>query len=258
MNSRKDRSRTPRTRPARHGTSAPPARHRAERPAGADDHRACRLAFRLARALHLAGHDPADRKRLLLEDLCRAAGAERGVLAVTRTDLRTGRQELVSVVAGHLRAEGTQGPPVAERAAGGGTRAAALGPEPGPSLPPPCLDAFLPLDGLRLVACLMMARPPGGRRFSAADRALIDLLHGGCRWVYAHDVRLAATDVWALPPVERRILQDLLAGHDQAAIARRNDLTPAAAARRVAAVLERFGAQSRDELLARWGDDAEH
>lgn len=319
MDQGQHRPRNPRTRltgrpaPAAAGNSA---RRRPAHPPAANDHHACRLAMQLARALHVAGPEPAGRKRLLLAGLCQVVGAERGVLAVTRTDLATARQELVSVVAGHLRPAAPAGRPVgrdeprsvndgvavgrrAPGVAGRPTRGWTDGGQDGPfdatafvgapfQVPPrrtagpggrlatptgtatvsatdgtagvladvrgPCLDAFLPLDGLRLVACLMLARPPGRPRFSADNRALVELLHEECRWVYAHDRRLAAEDVWALPPTDRGILQDLLAGHDAETIARRTDLSPAAAARRVAAVLGRFGARSPADLLARWAE----
>ncbi|MDB5297350.1 MAG: hypothetical protein JWO31_3333 [Phycisphaerales bacterium] len=273
------------TRPAPAGSPAGP-----QIDPGSDDglthaHFACRLALRIARALHEAGSEPVRRKRVLLGGLCAAAGADRGVLAVTRTDLRTGRHDLVSAVAGHMpttavsaeaaSAEGRPPPDGRSQDDERSTRASSAGlpyppslvdeavpgaaDDPFPSVavagPGPVLDTFLPLNGLRLVACLTLARPPGAPRFAAADRALVELLHAECAGVYAHDRHLADPAVWdAPPPAERRALQDVLARHNSAAVARRQGTAVAAAERLVATVFGRLGVSSRSELIARWGE----
>ncbi|HEX8913241.1 MAG TPA: hypothetical protein VF796_12850 [Humisphaera sp.] len=143
----------------------------ADAPAGGTRDRAdpCRRVLRLWTAVQAAGPSLADRKRALLDGLCRLAEADRAEVVVSTFDRVTGEPVTVSVAIG-------TGP---DRAAA----AAAVNPDAGP-----CLHTFLSLDGVRLVARLALTRAPGGRRFTSTERAMVEAIHGECAWAYAEDL----------------------------------------------------------------------
>lgn len=115
-----------------------------------------------------------------------------------------------------------------------------------------CLYSLLPIADAeaRLVACLSLRR--AGRPFTRRDRDLVHALHRESRWVYRHDVPLAAPMVLSLSPRPRETLQLLLAGHSEKQIAARLKLSTNTVHHYVKSVYRHFGVSSRSELLARW------
>lgn len=238
----------------------------------------CGRLLKLSSWLHQAGPDPRERKRRLLTGLCDLVGAARAAIVVTRTDLSTGRQEVLSSLS--VRTVTQPAPAAGEKTAGkqsrrdrrlrSGTANAVSSPrrrgfEPGVGVAAAvvhskdgeanesdlCLDDYAWLDGLKLAGCVALYRPAGSRRFSAQDRAIVDLVHQRFPWVYAHDWHLAA--LAADDPQGAGLLRDLIgedadpAIDDRRGTARR--LRPA-----VAQALSRVGVTSRDELIAWWSE----
>ena len=250
--------------------------------AGANPMKVCGQTLLLARALHDAGPDPVERKRRLLAGLCDLVEADCALSAVTRTDVSTGRQTVLSVLAIRVARIGGSGSarplPRGGRysrrsAAGGaaaGSRAESIDPDaleaqamvrsPGDGFIAPCLDDFCWLDGLKLAGCIMLFRNADSRRFTAADRAVVDLVHSRCSWVYAHDRHFAAfVDAVSAEPLDAvwvSLLRELLAGCDINEIARRLRMTLVKTENAIAALLERIGLSSREELMVRWSEAA--
>ena len=210
-----------------------------------------RQMLRLCRALHEAGADPAGRKRLLLEGVCRLLGAERAACVVTHMDPTTGRPTVVSSVAtGPARSDAGG----AERQAAPETQAAGRDVAGTPEDSEHRIDSLLPLRGLRVVARLAVGGRPGGagRPFTPRHRAILELLHAESAWVYAPDLLLLTPEALTLSPRQRQVLQHLLAGENEQQVAAALRQSPNTVHHHVKALYRHFGVRSRGELLARW------
>ena len=223
-----------------------------------------RSLLRLSHELHDAPPDPGARKRRLLQVLCRLLRADAGVCVVTRARPAAARarrpaSSVVSVARWAVSEEDARAlaaryrpPPAPRRASSPRQRRA----------PPPvdhyhaadhCVDAALPLAEGALYACVtLLRRPPGRRRFTDRDRALLNVFHGQCDWVYRPDLPMVSPDAAGLPPRQRQTLQFLLAGHSEKQIATHLDLSHNTVHHYVKALYRHFGVSTRSELLARW------
>lgn len=220
--------------------------------------------LRLAQSLHVPGSDAGGRKRLLVGGICRLVGADRGVAVVARLDEATGRRTVVSVSqakAGTGDAAADAPPRVADvelsaavadasSALGNAADARTLLREAGVDV---CIDSFVSLRGVEVVAWLAVGRRPGDdRRFTARDRLVLDLMHAESAWVYAADVLLAGSPARGLTPRQQEILRHLLTGDGEKQVAAKLGLSPNTVHHHVKAVYRHFGASTRAELLARW------
>jgi DNA-binding CsgD family transcriptional regulator len=239
-----------------------------------------RALLRLCNALHEAPDDAASRKRLLLEGLCDLLRADAGVCVVSRTqdDARKGgdpgdgdsdRTSIVSVIrwavsdddaralAARYRPRGSTGAARQTRAVRAPDRLRRGRRAPDPSAryqtADDCLEALLPVSGTPLRACLtLLRRPPARRRFTARDRALLDLFHREMGWLYRADLPATWPDAAGLPPRQRQILRLLLSGLGEKQIATRLDLSRNTVHHHVKALYRHFHVTTRSELLARW------
>ena len=140
--------------------------------------------IRMVRELHLTSPVSQDRQRALLLGLCRLFDGRRASIQMTRMEADTGLPRVVSA----LTVEG----PVSQGSNGDvipGRKSALIArkrtsPREVEEDDGPCHDSFVPLDGVRFVARLSVARAAGRRRFTPAERQLIDLVHKECAWVY--------------------------------------------------------------------------
>lgn len=129
-----------------------------------------RLILQMTSELHATPAEGGNRKRVMIRWLCRLVDARRGRISILGMDAATGLPRAVSTVS----------------VGATGDLPAAASFDDGP-----CLDVYLPLAGIRLVACLTLARNVSDSRFTAAERALVTSAHADCTWVYDAD-RLAA------------------------------------------------------------------
>lgn len=202
--------------------------------------------LRLSAELHRAAPDAARAKRLLLEGICGIVRAQRALSVVTRIDDNTGGRSIVSVVsAGGIDAtkDGAEGAwidslDVHELLRRQDVRH--------------CIDSLVPLEGLRLVAWLLVGRRPRDRRFSPRDRAVLDVLHAESTWVYGDDLLLTLPEARRLSQRERQTLQHLLAGRNEKQIAAALRLSQNTVHHYVKTLYQHFRVSSRSELLARW------
>jgi DNA-binding CsgD family transcriptional regulator len=233
-----------------------------------------RALLRLCNALH-AAPGKAARKRILLAGLCDLLRADAGVCVVSRThdgadrDGRAGggdRGSIVSIVrwavsdddalalARHYRPRGSTG---STRPIGASARL-----RPGRPAPQPddryqtadhCIETLLPVAGTPLQACLtLLRRPPAPRRFSARERALLDVSHREMVWLYRADAPSVRPDAAGLPPRQRQVLRLLLSGLGEKEIAARLGLSRNTVHHHVKALYRHFHVSTRSELLARW------
>ncbi|QOV90513.1 hypothetical protein [Humisphaera borealis] len=252
---------------------------------------ACGRVLQLAGYLHTAGTDPVERKRRLLTGLCQLVSAQRATSVVTRTDLASGRQSILSALSVRMVNRPSTGAERHHRRGSGGpatptghksrprrttqpspddintavdpdfviessTYADAMAAE---SAAETCLDDFAWLDGLKLAGCITFFRPRALPRFSPAHRAMVSLVHSRFTWVYAHDQHLArihaesqSGDPLKADQTPFQLLRELVGGSDIETIIRRRRGNAAALRRSIAAELQRIGCDSREQLLERW------
>lgn len=151
-----------------------------------------RELIRMMRQLHLA--QPTVRQRALLSELCRLFEAKQGQIQVMGIDPATGMSRVMHsfTVSGPMLHNGADSPNAtapksAARKKSPTSRAVQNGEGP-------VHEAFVPLEGVRRMARLSLVREPGRRRFTPAERGLIDLIHAECAWVYdgaEHDTQSA-------------------------------------------------------------------
>ena len=218
-----------------------------------------RQAVRMVRAMHRIQGEPLMRKRTMLQGLCQLAGAERAMSVVTEIHPETGRASAVSAVS-YTSKEATEeaGATRSTRSTVGGAAARGRGRRAeAPShvagaAEGPCMDLFLSLSGVRLVACLTICRRADGPRFSPLDRSIVEAVHDECRWVYEHDELVAGETLAALDPRERLVLQGLVSGLGEKQIAVQWSLNVHMVHQHIKAIYRRFGVRSRGQLMARW------
>lgn len=214
---------------------------------------ACGHMFLLARSLHTAGVEPSERKRRLLAGLCRIADADRALCVVTRTDLTSGRQQILSADAVMV----TMAPADPSSPPGDATHIVSIEPNvpsdgQAPASSGPAMDDFCWIDGLKLAAGITLSRSAGRARFDDSVRAVVAAIHQQCSWVYNHDRRLADLIEAGTAEADVRLLQSLLGTDGDTRLSR-------AERARFPAILARLGVTSRRELLERWaGDDRDH
>jgi hypothetical protein len=112
---------------------------------------------------------PDERQRRLLEGLRRLLSAERGLMVLATLDHRTGEQRLGQAV---------QTPATLPRI------------DPSDERVGPALESFVSLRGMQCVGRILLARPIGQPRFTAAERRLVDVLHHEFAWVYGQGAAL--------------------------------------------------------------------
>ncbi len=209
----------------------------------------CAQMFLLARSLQDAGVEPVERKRRLLAGLCQLADADRALCVVTRTDVTTGRQHILSAVAVM-----TVAAPVQTRSRGSGRQIVGVEANPpldgqAPDADGPAMDDFCWIDGLKLAAGITLSRSRGRPRFDDASRSVVATIHQRCRWIYEHDRRLAALiESGTADDEEVRLLQSLLQSEN-------GQHTSRADRARLPALLSRLNATSRRDLIERWAGD---
>ena len=228
-----------------------------------------RALLRLSHALHTCA-DVAERKKILLCQLCEILEASCATSVVTQVDVPSRRHTPIAVIRhGHLN-------PFDERmllrclraadaSAGAARRSTQSGPtaswRPVDSLARRspayrlhhCLWCEPPECQVRIVACLCLERPPETRRpFTARDRMLLHIAHSEQSWIYQGDVVLATRGGTAVSPRQRQVLECLLVGHSEKQIAEKLSLSPNTVHHHIKALHRHFGVSSRSELLARW------
>ena len=231
--------------------------------------------LRLCDDLHTAAPDAAARTKLLLDGLCRLVGASAGQSIVFDAG-RHGRRPvaLAAERTGHGARTAGDGvgpspdqPPAIERPRGGlrantwpldllaptgdddhrrpllplRSRACGLGTKASGH----CLRSCVALAGSRVRACLTLQRRRPAPRFTARDRAVVDVIHSSMKWVYHADVLLASPELLELSPRQRQTLQHLLTGQSEKQIAARMHLSPNTVHHYVKALHRHFGVSSR-------------
>jgi hypothetical protein len=140
--------------------------------------------IRMLRELHRTAPVPQDRQRALLLGLCQLFDGHRASIRLSRIESSTGLSRVMNTVTvqGPF-SQGTNGSVISAPRSSVLARKRASPREVQPD-DGPCHDSYVPLDGVRLVACLSVARAAGHRRFTPTERQLIDLVHNECAWVY--------------------------------------------------------------------------
>jgi hypothetical protein len=192
-----------------------------------------RELLRLISSLHGPASSPSERKRRLIEGVCRLVGADAGVCLTIRVDPDTADREVVSVV----RAGATPHRARLAKPPGRAARAGRTGAGAGPAWHhSPDGESLLRASGIAqqvvwgpvpvgppgLGASLVVGRHGGGNRrapFGPRDHAIVRVAHAESAWLYAADAALASPGVLALPPRRRHVLQYLLAGENEADVA---------------------------------------
>lgn len=227
-------------------------RHSRQPATPASPSQACIQTLLLAGSLQEAGVEPLVRKRRLLEGLCRITDADRALCVVTRTDLQTGRHQILSA------ATVTMDPPSPRRSGGRSQRSDVSIAPFSPSEPAwnpmtsdgPTMDDFCWLDGLKLAAAVTLWRSPGLSRFGETERSLVALVHQRCDWVYTHDRHLSAFLGGLAGGIDRAdellpLLQAVFAEGD-------GPPPPRPLTARIPHLFETLDVSSRQQLLDRW------
>ena len=211
-----------------------------------------RQILRLAHALQELPPDPAARKRVLLEGLCRLVRADAGVCVVSREEAAPPRRGTVRrSVAVSMVWHGMTEEDARAMAAQFPARARLRSFPARGTLD--VVESVLDVKGVKVQARVaLLRRRPGRRRFADHDRSVLDLLHAEFAWVYGPELPPLSPTGVPLSPRQRQTLQLLLAGNSEKEIGRELGLSKNRVHHHVKAIHRHFGVSSRSELLARW------
>ena len=235
-----------------------------------------RLVLRLGEAVRSAP-DNVTRKRSLLLGLCDLLDASTGLCVMTHLDRRSRRRTVLSVVATkagdpdatkisdlnateiEFATEGdAEAPPLAkprrpvadpEVAAGANSNGLRFW-QSKSYCKGPCLYSLLHVGETGLTASIRICSDR--KRYSARQRAIVDLIHLELGWIYRADLPLASPEALALSPRQRDVLELLLSGDSEKQIAGKLNVSHNTVHHHVKAIHRHFNVSSRSELLARW------
>jgi hypothetical protein len=233
------------------------------RPSGALDADDVQALLRLSHALHAPPADPAVRTRRLIRGLCGLLDADRGISVVTRFDSVTASRTVMSVV---QAAAGTD--PAAHTRRRGSARGQAGAWHHSPSTDALVaetgivrdIESVIPLPQQHAFAHLTVGRLPVAGRvkpaaFTAREHAILELVHRESPWLYTPCLPLASSAVLNLLPRRRHVLQYLMAGESDGDVARWLGIPLREVHAEAKAAYRDLGADSREQLLARWAQD---
>lgn len=123
---------------------------------------------------------------------------------------------------------------------------------PGGESDPGVVVSFVEIPGDGLFAGVAVSRGGSGNPFSAAERALLGVMHVELRWIYEIDLPLASPQAAGLTARQRETFLYLLTGARESEIAGRMELGQNTVHHHVKRIYDRFNVSSRRELLDRF------